>query len=205
MSDLWDFWPTFDQSDEKTWPDQQKYENGERQRQWRIHLENTFKEQSLRLVTFETFDQSDEKNLPDQQKETAKKTKTKTMTNTFENTPKEDFLKKFREQHPQKAILEKFWVCKVLTGSWGCGCIPGSVGLAVKRWGNISSLDERIWNKGKNETWEFVWGSHILDYFWEGKNFRCSDICNTFIWWQLCFWVKKYMSEELVKASKTWN
>ena len=203
------------------------------------------------------------------------------MTNTFENTPKEGFLKTFREQHPQKAILEKFWVlplihvmnsdpsipnsygltklhkfgqisqfrpnftifcffflqqerhwrgapndwiqtktsptnqrgvltwtykaCKVLTGSWGCGCIPGSVGLAVKRWGNISSLDERIWNKGKNETWEFVWGSHILDYFWEGKNFRCSDICNTFIWWQLCFWVKKNMSEELVKASKTWN
>ena len=59
-------------------------------------------------MTFETFDQSYEKKVPDQQKETAKKTKTKTMTNTFENTPKEGFLKTFREQHPQKAILEKF-------------------------------------------------------------------------------------------------
>ena len=63
---------TFDQSDEKTWPDQQK-DNDEdkykRQRQWQIHLENTFKEQSLRLLTFETFDQGDEKTWPDQQKD----------------------------------------------------------------------------------------------------------------------------------------
>ena len=63
---------TFDQSDEKTWPDQQK-DNGEdkykRQRQWQIHLENTFKEQSLILLTFETFDQGDEKTWPDQQKD----------------------------------------------------------------------------------------------------------------------------------------
>ena len=35
------------------------------------HLENTFKERSLRLVTFDTFDQSDEETQtwPDQQKE----------------------------------------------------------------------------------------------------------------------------------------
>ena len=63
---------TFDQGDEKTWPDQQK-DNDEdkykRQRQWQIHLENTFKEQSLRLLTFETFDQGDEKTWPDQQKD----------------------------------------------------------------------------------------------------------------------------------------
>ena len=39
------------------------------QRQWQLHLENTFKEQSLRLLTFETFDQSDEKTWPDQQKD----------------------------------------------------------------------------------------------------------------------------------------
>ena len=39
----------------------------QRQRQW--HLENTFKEQSLTLLTFETFDQSDEKTWPDQQKD----------------------------------------------------------------------------------------------------------------------------------------
>ena len=34
-----------------------------------IHLENTAKEQSLRLLTFETFDQGDEKTWPDQQKD----------------------------------------------------------------------------------------------------------------------------------------
>ena len=36
------------------------------------HLEYTFKERSLRLVTFETFDQSDEKTWPDQQKDNDK-------------------------------------------------------------------------------------------------------------------------------------
>ena len=34
-----------------------------------LHLENKFKEQSLRLLTFETFDQSDEKTWADQQKD----------------------------------------------------------------------------------------------------------------------------------------
>ena len=34
-----------------------------------IHLENTFKEQSLRLLTFEAFDQGNEKTWPDQQKD----------------------------------------------------------------------------------------------------------------------------------------
>ena len=62
----------FDQSDEKTWPDQQKDNNEDkykRQRQWQMHLENTFKEQSLILLNFETFDQSDEETWPDQQKD----------------------------------------------------------------------------------------------------------------------------------------
>ena len=42
----------------------------QRQRQWQrqIHLENTFKERSSRLVTFETYDQSDYETWPDQQK-----------------------------------------------------------------------------------------------------------------------------------------
>ena len=44
-------------------------ELGKVQWQWQIHLENTFKEQSLRLLTFETFDQGDEKTWPDQQKD----------------------------------------------------------------------------------------------------------------------------------------
>ena len=43
----------FDQSDEKTWPNQYR-DNDEdkykRQRQRQIHLENTFKERSLRLL-----------------------------------------------------------------------------------------------------------------------------------------------------------
>ena len=42
------------------------------QRQWQIHLANTFKEQSLRLLTFETFDQGDEETWPDQQKDNEK-------------------------------------------------------------------------------------------------------------------------------------
>ena len=41
----------------------------QRQRQIQWHLENTFKEQSLRLLTYETFDQGDEKTWPDQQKD----------------------------------------------------------------------------------------------------------------------------------------
>ena len=49
-----------------TWPTKRQQE---RQRQWQIHLKNTFKEQSLRLLTFETFDQSDEKTWADQQKD----------------------------------------------------------------------------------------------------------------------------------------
>ena len=42
-------------------------------------MTNTFKEQSLRLLTFETFDQSDEETCPEQQKD---KEKIMTMTNT---------------------------------------------------------------------------------------------------------------------------
>jgi len=41
----------------------------QRQWQWQLHLGNTFKEQSLRLLAFETFDQIDGKTWPDQQKD----------------------------------------------------------------------------------------------------------------------------------------
>ena len=44
----------------------------QRQWQWQLHLENNFKEQSLRLLTFETFDLSDEKTRADQQKDNDK-------------------------------------------------------------------------------------------------------------------------------------
>ena len=40
----------------------------QRQRQWQWHLENTFKERSLRLLTFDIFDQGYEKTCPEQQK-----------------------------------------------------------------------------------------------------------------------------------------
>ena len=65
---------TFDQSDEETWTDQQKYNEKklsqwQRQIQWQKHLENTVKERPKRLVTLETFDQSDEETWFDQQKD----------------------------------------------------------------------------------------------------------------------------------------
>ena len=48
--------------------------------------ENTFKEQSLKLLTFETFDQSDEKHDMTN-KITTKKTRTKTTANKFREHP----------------------------------------------------------------------------------------------------------------------
>ena len=71
---------TFDQSDEKTWPDQQKYNDKDKDNDKDngndiyVHLENTFKERSLGLFTFEAFDQSVitlnvKKSWPDQQKD----------------------------------------------------------------------------------------------------------------------------------------
>ena len=44
---------TFDQSDEETWPDQNR--QWQWQWQWQWYLENTLKDQSSRLVTFETL------------------------------------------------------------------------------------------------------------------------------------------------------
>ena len=59
---------------EKTWPNQQKDNDKDKYKDndneiWQIHLENTFKVQSLRLLIFETFHQSDEKTCPNQQKD----------------------------------------------------------------------------------------------------------------------------------------
>ena len=53
---------------EKTWPDQQKDKHKDKDK----YTFNTFKEQSLRLLTFETFDQSDEETWPEQQKDNEK-------------------------------------------------------------------------------------------------------------------------------------
>ena len=84
---------TFDQSDEETWPDQQKDNDKDKdnlenalkeqpkrlvafetfdQRQWQRHLEKTLKERPKRPVTFETFNQSDEETRPVQQKDNVK-------------------------------------------------------------------------------------------------------------------------------------
>ena len=74
----------------------------QRQWQWQIHLENTLKEQSLRLVTFETFAQSDEKTLSIWPKWATTMTKTKTMTNAF-------------REHPERAIFETTTKTKTMT------------------------------------------------------------------------------------------
>ena len=99
---------TFDQSDEKTWPDQQK-DNDEdkykRQRQWQIHLENTFKEQSLILLTFETFDQGDEKTWPDQQKDNDED---KHNDNDKDND-------KYIKRAPSKSNIWDFWTLRHLS------------------------------------------------------------------------------------------
>ena len=52
---LWNIWSEWWEN--MTWTIKRQRE---RQRQWQIHLENTFKERSLRLLTFETFDHSDD-------------------------------------------------------------------------------------------------------------------------------------------------
>ena len=62
--DIWDIWSEWWEN--RTWPTKRQLR---RQRQWKRHLENTFKEGSLRLLTFVTFDHSDEKTWPDQQKD----------------------------------------------------------------------------------------------------------------------------------------
>ena len=51
--DHWDIWSEW--WGNMTWPTKRQRQR-QRQRQWQIHLENTFKEQSLKLFTFETFD-----------------------------------------------------------------------------------------------------------------------------------------------------
>jgi len=82
-----------------TWPKKRQWQRQiqrQRQLQRQIQLENTFRERSKRLVTFQTFDQSDEETWPDQKKRRTKtNTKTKTMTKT--NTIREPC---------QRAILE---------------------------------------------------------------------------------------------------
>ena len=68
--DIWDIWSVW--WGDMTWPTKGQWQiQIKRQRKWQrqIHLENTFKEQPQRLVTFETFDQSDEGTWPDQQKD----------------------------------------------------------------------------------------------------------------------------------------
>ena len=93
-----------------TWPKKRHWQRQwqrQRQRQWQrqIHLENTFKERSQRLVTFETFDQVDEERWSDQKK-TMTKTNTKTKTKTF-------------REHLQRAIAETCDLCNILSEWWG--------------------------------------------------------------------------------------
>ena len=64
--DLWDIWSEW--WGDMTWPKKRQWQR-QRQRQRQIQLENTFRERSKRLVTFETFDQSDEETWTDQKKD----------------------------------------------------------------------------------------------------------------------------------------
>ena len=108
--DLWDIWSEW--WEDMTWPTKRQWQrHRQRQLQWQrqIHLENTFKKQPQRLVTFETFDQCDEATWPDQ-KITKTKTNTKTKTMTKTNT--------FRE-HLQRATLETCDLWDIWSGWWG--------------------------------------------------------------------------------------
>ena len=56
------------------------YKDKYRQLQKHTHLENTFKERSSRIVTFETFDQSDEEKQPDERPKAKTNAKTNAKT-----------------------------------------------------------------------------------------------------------------------------
>ena len=107
---------TFDQIDEKTWPDpkkdndKDKYKDKDKNNDKDKDIsESTLTERSQRLVFFETFDQSDEDTWPDQKKETMTKTNTKTMIKT----------KTFKE-HIQRAILVTcdIWDTDYISDNW---------------------------------------------------------------------------------------
>ena len=108
--DLWDIWSEWWEN--MTWPTKRQRQR-QIQRQWQIHLENTFKERSLRIVTLKTLAQSHEKTWPAKKDYEKNKVKDKTRQwqIRFENTLKEffdDILKTFRE-YLQIAILQKLW------------------------------------------------------------------------------------------------
>ena len=88
--------------------------------QRQLHLENTFKELSLRLLTFETFDQSDNKTWPDPTKRQQQRQRQRPWRWQIhlESNPNgnEWFFEIFRE-HPRMAILEKVWVWPIVMNS----------------------------------------------------------------------------------------
>ena len=117
--DLWDIWSGWWEN--MTWPTKrQRRRQRQWQRQWQIHLENTAKEQSLRLLTFETFDQSDNKTWPDPTKRQQQRQRQRPWRWQIhlESNPNgnEWFFEIFRE-HPRMAILEKVWVWPIVMNS----------------------------------------------------------------------------------------
>ena len=100
--DHWGIWSEWWEN--MTWPTKRQQER-QRQRQWQIHLENTSKERSLRLLTFETFDH---------RKQWERQTQRQWRWQIhLENTPNEGFLETFWEHH-WMAIQEKFWVWPII-------------------------------------------------------------------------------------------
>ena len=88
--DLWGIWSECWEN--LTWPTKGQLER-QRQRQWQIHLENTYKERPLRFLTFEICDQSDEKTWPWPTKLERQIQKQWWWQKHLENTTKEGFLK----------------------------------------------------------------------------------------------------------------
>ena len=132
----------------------------QRQTQWQRHLEDTFKEQSWRLLTFETFDQSDEETWPDQKKTMTKaKAKTKTKTVTKTNT--------YRE-HLQRAILETCDLWNIWSEWWGDMTISDNF--------DNSENFKNFW-----QLWQFLTTLISFDNF---DNPR--DLWLLRLWWQ--FW-----------------
>ena len=111
--DLWDTWSEW--WGDRTWPKKRQWQRQiQRKRQWQrqIHLESTFKERSLGLVTFDTRHLSWVMRRQDLTKKlimTKTNTKTKTMTNTFREQIQRQWQRQWQRQihweHLQRAVL----------------------------------------------------------------------------------------------------
>ena len=128
---------TFDQSDEKTWPDQEipTYLHTYPPTYLPTYvppLENTLKERSKRLVTFETFDQSDEKTWPDQ--------KIPTYLHTYPLTYLPTYLCTSIREQPIGAIIGTcdIWDTDYNTDNWEPGFM--TIFVTSQLWVTLDSI-----------------------------------------------------------------